>query len=211
MNIGVKYGSKYGSMSYSRAIYQADYEYVNEKDKSRELKVYVTYRLAMRNEATNLNVKVNSIADYYDKRYTITKVGTGTNQGDITGEISHTETAYNNKYTKTIINNGTQIDAQKEQSIYVQFELNKEAVLNIINAKTNLDNVAEINSYSVYDKTGNIYAGIDTDSNPGSVNPEDKSTYQDDTDSSPALKLEVADPRVMTGKVFLDATAPNIK
>ena len=103
-NIGVKYGSKYGSMSYSRAIYQADYEYVNEKDKSRELKVYVTYRLAMRNEATNLNVKVNSIADYYDKRYTITKVGTGTNQGDITGEISHTETAYNNKYTKTIIN-----------------------------------------------------------------------------------------------------------
>ena len=209
-NIGVKYGSKYGSMSYSRAIYQADYEYVNEKDKSRELKVYVTYRLAMRNEATNLNVKVNSIADYYDKRYTITKVGTGTNQGDITGEISHTETAYNNKYTKTIINNGTQIDAQKEQSIYVQFELNKEAVLNIINAKTNLDNVAEINSYSVYDKTGNIYAGIDTDSNPGSVNPEDKSTYQDDTDSSPALKLEVADPRVMTGKVFLDATDPNL-
>jgi len=209
-NIGVKYGSKYGSMSYSRAIYQADYKYVNEKDKSRELKVYVTYRLAMRNEATNLNVKVNSIADYYDKRYTITKVGTGTNKGDITGEISHTETAYNNKYTKTIINNGTQIDAQKEQSIYVQFELNKEAVLNIINAKTNLDNVAEINSYSVYDKTGNIYAGIDTDSNPGSVNPEDKSTYQDDTDSSPALKLEVADPRVMTGKVFLDATDPNL-
>ena len=71
----------------------------------------------------------------------------------------------------------------------------------------NLDNVAEINSYSIFDKDGKVYAGIDSDSNPGNVNPEDKTTFQDDTDSAPALKLEVADAREMSGKVFLDSTS----
>ena len=51
-----------------------------------------------------------------------------------------------------------------------------------------------------------MYAGIDKNSNPGNAVPGDKKTYEDDTDSSPALKLEVADAREMAGKVFLDGT-----
>ena len=207
-NVGVKFGNKYGTMSYTRAIYKADVEYTNDNDKSKELKVYITYKIALRNESTNLITQINNVVDYYDSRYTITKVGTGLdNNGGVTGDIGHTESDYNNNYKKTIINTNTKINPQDTTNIYVEFELDREAVLNILNDKENLDNVAEINSYSIFDKDGKVYAGIDSDSNPGNVNSEDKTTFQDDTDSAPALKLEVADAREMSGKVFLDSTS----
>lgn len=208
-NVGVKFGSKYSTTKpYSRAIYKADYEYVNENDKSKELQVYVTYKISMKNTSSNLKVVVNSIAEHYDSRYELVGAGTGlSKEGQITGNLQTGNTQNNGKYTKTIVNTGTRIENQQTESIYVQFKLNREAVLNILNDKANLDNVAEINSYSVYDENGKIYAGIDKNSNPGNVTPEDKQTYQDDTDSSPALKLEVADAREISGKVFLDATS----
>lgn len=65
-NVGVKFGNKYGSMSYSRAVYKADYEYTNEQDASKELKVYITYKLQMKNESSNLITQINSLVDYYD-------------------------------------------------------------------------------------------------------------------------------------------------
>ena len=207
-NVGVKFGNKYGSMSYSRAVYKADYEYTNEQDASKELKVYITYKLQMRNESSNLVTQINSLVDYYDSRYKITKVGTGLDDnGGVTGEVSHTESDYNADYKKTTINANAKIDAQKTSDIYVEFELNRDAVINILSDKENLDNVAEINSYSIFDTNGNVYAGIDKDSNPGNAVPGEVTSYQDDTDSAPALKLEVADAREMSGKVFLDATS----
>lgn len=210
-NVGVKFGSKYGSMSYTRAIYKSDYEYINEQDKDKELKVYVTYKITMRNQSTNLITQVNSIVDYYDSKYQIVKVGSGLDEREeVVGGIAHTETTYNNNYTKTTIENKTRIGRQKEESIYVQFMLNREAVINILNDKENLNNVAEINSYSIYDGE-KIYAGIDIDSNPGNCTPGDTKTYEDDTDSSPALKLEVADSREMAGKVFVDSTSGDLK
>lgn len=206
-NVGVKFGNKYGNMSYTRAIYKADYEYVNENDKSKELKVYVTYKIAVRNEATNLAVKVNSIVDYYDNNYKLLKVGTElTENAEIKNELKYSQSNYDDKYSKAIINSDLKIDAQKQSNIYVQFELNREAVINILNDKENLNNVAEINSYSVFDNAGKVYAGIDRDSNPGNITPENKALYQDDTDRAPGLKLEVADAREMAGKVFLDST-----
>lgn len=207
-NVGVKFGNKYGSMTYTRAIYKADYEYINENDKSKELKVYVTYRLAIKNESSNLVVQVNNIADYYDANYTLTKVGTGIDQnGEITGNLNHSESSYNENYAKSIISTNAKIEAQSQTSIYVQFELNREAVLKILNNGENLNNTAEINSYSVFDTNGKVYAGIDKDSNPGNANPENKATFEDDTDSAPGLKLEVADSRELAGKVFLDETS----
>ena len=207
-NVGVKFGNKYGSMSYSRAVYKADYEYTNEQDASKELKVYITYKLQMKNESSNLITQINSLVDYYDSRYNLTKVGTGLDDnGGVTGEVNHTESDYNANYKKTIINANAKIDAQKTSDIYVEFELNRDAVINILSYKENLDNVAEINSYSIFDTNGNVYAGIDKDSNPGNAVPGEVTSYQDDTDSAPALKLEVADAREMSGKVFLDATS----
>lgn len=210
-NVGVKFGSKYGSMSYSRAIYKADYEYRNENDQSKELKVYVTYKLTMRNKSDHLVTQVNKLVDYYDSKYELLAVGNKLDEKGriVKGEMAHKEENYNGKYKKTTIQNNTRLEAEKEDSIYVEFALNREAVLNVLNNKANLDNVAEIASYSIFD--GNkIYAGIDKNSNPGNSVPGDSRTYEDDTDASPALKLEVADAREMAGKVFLDETSGDL-
>lgn len=209
-NVGVKFGNKYGNMSYSRPVYKADYEYENN-DKSKELQVYITYKIKVRNESTNLKVRVNSLADYYDSNYEVIKAGTTIKDGEIQGNIGHQESSYNNNYKKMIINSNSTIDPQKETDIFVQFKLNRESVINILNDKSTLDNVVEINSYSVFDEQGKVYAGIDKDSNPGNVNPEDRSTFQDDTDSSPALKLVLADARELSGKVFLDSTTGELQ
>lgn len=212
-NVGVKFGNKYGNMSYTRAIYKADKEYTSS-DKSKELKVYVTYKISMKNESSNLQVQVNSIVDYYDSNYTLIKTGTGIDEkGNVTGDISNSGSqSYNDKYKKVIINTNSKIEHNKSADVYVQFELNRAAVLKILNNAKNLDNVVEINSYSVFDTDGKVYAGIDKDSNPGNAVPGKKITYEDDTDSAPGLKLEVADKvREMTGKVFLDSTSNELK
>lgn len=212
-NVGVKFGNKYGNMSYTRAIYEADKEYTSS-DKSKELKVYVTYKISMKNESSNLQVQVNNIVDYYDSNYTLIKTGTGIDEkGNVTGDISNSGSqSYNDKYKKVIINTNSKIEHNKSADVYVQFELNRDAVLKILNDKENLDNVVEINSYSVFDTDGKVYAGIDTDSNPGNAVPGDTTTYEDDTDSAPGLKLVVSDKaREMTGKVFLDSTSNELK
>ena len=200
-------------MSYTRAIYEADKEYTSS-DKSKELKVYVTYKISMKNESSNLQVQVNNIVDYYDSNYTLIKTGTGIDEkGNVTGDISNNGSqSYNDKYKKVIINTNSKIEHNKSADVYVQFELNRDAVLKILNDKENLDNVVEINSYSVFDTDGKVYAGIDTDSNPGNAVPGDTTTYEDDTDSAPGLKLVVSDKaREMTGKVFLDSTSNELK
>lgn len=212
-NVEVKFGNKYGNMSYTRAIYKADKEYTSS-DKSKELKVYVTYKISMKNESSNLQVQVNSIVDYYDSNYTLIKTGTGIDEkGNVTGDISNSGSqSYNDKYKKVIINTNSKIEHNKSADVYVQFELNRDAVLKILNNAENLDNVVEINSYSVFDTDGKVYAGIDKDSNPGNAVPGEKITYEDDTDSAPGLKLVVADKaREMTGKVFLDSTSNELK
>ena len=207
-NVGVKFGDKYGTMSYTRAIYKADYEYINEEDPSRELQVYVTYRIALRNESTNLISRINSIVDYYDSRYTLLKVGTALDEnGSITGdELNHTDSTYSDEYAQTIIDTNMELDPQTTSDIYMEFQLSRETVVSILNDGEVLDNVVEINSYSTFDANGSVYAGVDKDSNPANCTPGDKQTYQDDTDQAPGFKLEVADARSLSGKVFLDST-----
>ncbi len=208
-NVGVKFGNKYGSMSYTRAIYKSDYEYINEADASKELKAYVTYRISLRNESTNLVTQINSIVDYYDSNYTLLRAGTALDEnGSITGEeLVHTDTAYNDEYSKTVIETNTRVEAQTQADIYVEFQLSREKIVTLLNDGEVLNNVVEVNSYSVFDKNGSVYAGIDVDSNPANVTPGNKATYQDDTDSAPGFKLEVADSRTLAGKVFLDSTS----
>lgn len=216
-NVGVEFGitNRHGGTSYTRALYKSDYEYRNESDSSKELQVYVTYQLLMLNESDGLTARINSIVDYYDSEYTIEKIGTSCDEhGNIIGDISHTESNYNENYKKTIINNNTRIEAQKGESIYVQFKLSRSQVAGILHDKDIgetadelLENVAEINSYSIY-KENKIYAGIDIDSNPGNCIPGETRTYEDDTDASLGLRLEVAGAREMTGKVFEDEVVP---
>ena len=211
-NIGIKFQEKYQSMTYSRPIYKADYEYEAE-EKSRELKMYLTYQLEIKNKST-LKARVNSIVDYYDSRYKSNPiiVGTGVDKGNITGVIgTYTGEKYNDKYSKVLIDSNTEIDSQSSSKIYVQFELDREAILNLLNDKENLENVAEINSYSIFDKDKKPYAGVDRRSNPGNAIPGEDRTYEDDTDKSPNLKLELTDARQIAGKVFLDSTTGELR
>ncbi len=208
-NVGVKFGSEYGTGAYSRPIYKADAEYTNPNDPSRELKVYVTYAINVVNQATDLTTRVNSIVDYFDSRYTFVSAGTGIDDG--TATVTGTENVscepierYSDKYSKLTINTSTMVNPNKEgEMIYVQFELGREAVVDILNDTANLDNIAEITSYSSF-KDGKAYAGVDVDSNPGNTVPEDNTTHEDDTDMSPSLKLVLADARELAGAVFED-------
>lgn len=211
-NVGVKFGEKFGNMSYSRPIYKADYEYETE-DKSKELKMYITYKIELQNRS-GLMTKVNSIVDYYDSKYKSDNihVGTKVEQGNITEEIGTFKgEKYNDKYNKVQINCNTEITPLSITRIYIQFELDRDAVLNLLNGNENLENVAEINSYSIFNNAGKPYAGIDKKSNPGNTIPGDERTYEDDTDKSPNLKLETTDAREISGKVFLDETTGEIK
>lgn len=212
-NVGIKFGEKYGNMSYTRPIYKADYEY-ETADKTNELKMYITYKLQLENRS-GLKARVNSIVDYYDSRYKSTpiQVGTGVEQGNITGTIgTFTGEKYNDKYSRVVINSNTEINPESSAKVFVQFELDREAILNLLNGNENLENVAEINSYSIFDsETGKPYAGVDRKSNPGNAVPGDEKTYEDDTDKSPNLGVELTDAREISGKVFLDETTGELK
>ena len=210
-NVGVKFGEKYGSMSYSRAVYESDYVYDDgTQEKNNNLKVYVIYQIKMKNQANTLNATVNSIVDYYDSRYKLLKVGTKLDENeDISedGKIDYKEPDNPNKignYKEAIINLNTNIEAQKDSDIYVKFELDRSNYN--INKESGdiLDNVVEINSYTTT-LNGEAYGGVDKDSKPGNAIPGDKSTYEDDTDAAPTFKLEYAKgPRTISGIVFLD-------
>ena len=218
--VGVKFGNKYGNMSYTRPIYKSDYQYTNSSDPSKELKVYITYKIRLRNQATTIDSKVNSLVDYYDSKYvdknirlnTALNIGT---DGRLQNTLQSNSSSYNDKYKKlTIDTSGITIGAGQTQNIYIQFELSREQIASIMESGSDsnkiLDNVAEINSYSSYYKgTSNVYGGVDTDSAPGNATPENKNTYEDDTDSAPSLKLEQKDARQVSGKVFLDNSTSN--
>lgn len=203
-NVGVKFSKNYNT-SYYRAVYEADYEYESE-NKDNELKLTITYQIRIKNLSTNLVTQVHSIIDYFDTNYEL--IGSGSDLNNITKQ-SETQ-SYNANYNKTIIPTASQIAPQEEQIVYVQFRMNREAVINVLNGSENLENVVEINNYSTY-QDGKIYAGIDINSNPANCNPEDKTTYQDDTDASPSLILELADARRLVGTVFIDGTEAELK
>lgn len=215
-NVDVKFGEKFGNKSFTRAIYPSDVKETQDKDFS----VKVVYIITLKNGSGVLYSKINSLVDYFDARYTIEEngaIGTGYENGKIKDEIRYKlDRSYQDaEYRKLIINCDTKINPnESNKNIYVEYTLTRNGVKDILfdkngNQKTNiegLENIVEINSYSTYSDKDftKSYAGIDSDSNPGSTIPGNKDTYEDDTDYAPGLILEVANPREITGTVFED-------
>ena len=54
-------------------MYTPDVSY-HENKENEKYKVYITYKIAIRNESTNIYTKANEIINYYDKRYTIDSI-----------------------------------------------------------------------------------------------------------------------------------------
>lgn len=215
-NVDVKFGEKFGNKSFTRAIYPSDVKETQDKDFS----VKVVYIITLKNGSGVLYSKINSLVDYFDARYTIEEngaIGTGYENGKIKDEIRYKlDRSYQDaEYRKLIINCDTKINPnESNKNIYVEYTLTRNGVKDILfdkngNQKTNiegLENIVEINSYSTYSDKDftKSYAGIDSDSNPGSTVPGNKDTYEDDTDYAPGLILEVANPREIKGTVFED-------
>ena len=209
-DVGVSFGDEFKG-TYKRAVYTPDYNYtLQNQDKDNKLNVYLTYRIALYNESTDLVTKVNSIIDYYDKNFTLERITTGINKetGELTGDnIQYEKQGQQGEYNKAIIHNDTTMNGGKTKSIYVRFKLSDEEVLKAFNDgsdKVTYKNIAEVNSYSVYDKNGNVYAGIDIDSAPANATPGVENTYEDDAYQAPGIQLDVQGNRTITGNVFLD-------
>ena len=205
-NLGVKFQNNRGT--YNRAIYTSDAEFESQ-DKNREIKVYATYKIALKNESTYLG-RINNILSYCDTRMNLVSAGTTVNeQNQIGGNINYSaKQQYNDKYSKYIVYTNTVIEPGKTEFIYVQFEMNREAVLSLVNNGEVLNSVAEINSYTTFkDYNENApVAVLDNDSVPGNIVPGQIDTYEDDTDAATSLKLELKNARAITGTVFVDST-----
>ncbi len=147
-------------------IYESDSNYRNEKDPSKELKVYITYKVRLKNQATTIDSKINSLVDYYDSTYEKNgncdiRINENINDTDKDGKLNSTiefsKSDYNDKYKKLNINTkGISIGAGETKCIYIQFGLSRTQIASIINDKSEEDkilkNVVEINSYSSYYK-----------------------------------------------------------
>ena len=210
-NVGVKFKNSYTG-TYKRAVYESDVNY-QTNDKSKELQVYLTYKIAIRNESSYLT-KANSVVDYFDNRYELVAAGTGIDgQNNITGNLNiASNVKYNDEYNKAIIDTNSVVKSGESNYIYVQYKLNREAVLQIINNKETLYSTVEINSYTVYkDNNGNTVAAVDVDSVPGNMKVGNVDTYEDDTDAAPPVQLELTDARKIAGTVFVDSTTGELK
>lgn len=220
----VKYGSKYGNMSYTRALYPSDIHYKeNENENANDkLKVEITYKIGISNIKTNretdVTTTINELTDYYDNKYNLIRVGKeedlnddGTIREDSSLKNSVTSERVEGEYTRITIRPNLEIKGQN--SIYVQLEVKPQEIVTILGNSdelVELDNKIEIISYSSKDEEGKIYAAIDKDSQPGNLNINDESTYEDDSDKAPGLKLVLQEERKVSGVVFVDQTTGNL-
>lgn len=203
-NVGVKFANEYGSQEYTQAIYSSDVVYNDIYDDS--LGIYVRYKIALRNEGTDVYTRVNEITNYYDSRYTVDKIE------DESGKTySHNSEGSVSGFNKITIDVNQDLASQQTKYVYITYKLQNDAINAVLNDSNEfindpLDSITEITSYSTYSDSGFSvhYAGVDKDSRPGSAVPNDKATYEDDTDSAPAFKLELREGRVISGTVWED-------
>lgn len=195
-----KFAGNYSQMSYARAIFPSDIS-------KGGLEVRAVYKIGINNQSTTRDTRINEIEFYYSDGYEI-----GTTETDLSKKYSKK----NGNYTiSNIATNGQQATVQlnnavsQEQSrgyIYVVVKVKDDTVNSLLDEgdnKIELNSHAEIASYTTLDGTKEI-AGVDVDSKPGSVDIEDISTYEDDTDRAPGFNLVLQADRSISGKIFID-------
>ncbi len=208
-NVAVKFGSKYGTQSYKRTIYSSDISYNKQSENRGKLEVYITYKVAIRNESTSVYTKVNKLVNYFDNRYAINSIYYYTQDGKLEKKIEYKEDENYNKdgFKKVTLNVNQNIEPQSKKDIYIQYKLDNDAINAVLNKRATLNSVTEISSYSTYEDKNfsKVYGGIESDSNPETAKPINKETYEDDTDSAPSLILELQEGRVIKGTVWEDS------
>lgn len=212
-SIGIAFANEYGKNPYKLPIYRADYSYQNSEDVDGNFKTYITYKIALVNEATNIYSVINSIQDTYDSKHmTLVNARLGNEEGPMGEELSITGgQVQNGDYsTFTLSDLNIKVEPQTAQYIYIKYQLISETGYDDI-VGSEIQNFAEITSYSSYlDKEFNTpYGGVDEDSQPGNL---DINKYndeaEDDSDRAPGLKIVQGD-RSINGIVFEDSTGLN--
>ncbi len=207
----IKYGSLYGSLSYTRAIYPSDIHYTLAQDtpNDKKLDIRAIYKIEISNQSTTRVSKVNRINYYYDNKYEIVKVG------DLKGnrvvenvnkcEIGNQGDGY------VEINTNITVNPQKdtEDIIYIEVKVKEEVYNELLTSDIPItfQSVAEIASYTTLEEgTNKEIAGIDVDSAPGNVDINNIKTFEDDTDRAPGFCLVLQANRSVSGTVFEDST-----
>lgn len=203
-NIAVRFASKYFNSSYTREIYTSDVVYNAQAGNEGKLKMYMTYKIELTNEATSLNSTVKTIANYYDDRYENISV-TDQNGKAINYQIDNSY--HVNGLKKMNINVNQTLGPQTSKTITVRYQLNNDAINALLNGNATLNSITEITSYSTYQNNSfsTPYAGIDVDSAPDTVTPNNRNTYEDDTNWAPSLILTLKEGRIIKGTVWEDA------
>lgn len=217
-DMNVKFQTNNGT--YRRAIYKSDanFEQNDYSENSKGLRVYATYKIALRNESVYLG-KINSIVDYCDNRFNLIKAGTMLE--DDTDEIydnieNRGKTYYDGNYSKYIVDTDILVYPEETTYVYLQFEVTNYGAGDnwrmtlASGSDIDLNNVAEIYSYTTFkDYDTNSYLAVaDNDSVPGNAIPGNIDTYEDDTDAARTFKLELGKQRSIEGNVFVDGTSP---
>ncbi|MBR3162586.1 MAG: hypothetical protein IKF17_00590 [Clostridia bacterium] len=220
-NVGVKFGDNNWPGEYTRAIYPSDIKQsASATEDSSKLKVRVTYqtKIANRSNTGTVSMAANEIVNYHDSRYRIVEswIDDGNRTAINWSEASKYGQKYDNSgfvgsYTQSLA--GRKLQPGEVITLYTTYEVNDEAVLDLLNQKATLNNVFEINAYSSYyiaaDEgctENDIYAAVDNASAPGNATPNNKETFEADTDSAPSLILEAKGARTIEGTVFEDET-----
>ncbi len=218
-NVGVKYDD------YAQPVYKADAMY-QTGNKNQELTMTLTYKIGLKNQSNILSSRINSIAEYYDRNYSIEKIGTEIDEnGNIKAgtEISNYKerTMAGGKYKAVDISlgDGMLLENLGIKSIYIQFRLSRDAIAEIINDiadEYKFESIAEITSYTSYEyeinentgeRTGTklLTAAVDQDAVLDNVDlAGDPLDDEDDTRRAPAVKLQIKDARQISGYVFED-------
>ncbi len=121
------------------------------------------------------------------------------------------------KMTATFENGQVQLRTGEKADIYVTFAVQKDDINGVKDAIVlgQKANVAEIANYSTYYEDGSIAGKIDRDSAPSNVNIEsfnDRTWYEDDTDSAPILNLTLNETtRTIDGLAWEDKRTENIE
>lgn len=250
-DIGLKQTVSYSDVKYNREVYKSDYNYriddyknntlnpVNGselkglKEEDQELKVFVTYKIKVRNQSEIYSGTINQLVDYFDSTYTLITADRkldirnddGTIEKDkVVARAPYYETSlgtqgilnvsipdsYNGEYSKTYISGieNNILQTGEDIYLYLTFEVNKDSTRAVkLGEKSNQ---VEITSYSTFDQNAitktKTQGMIDRDSAPGNLNPMDSNTLEDDSDIAPTINIKLYEgvTRTLNGLVWED-------
>lgn len=207
--------------SYTRGIYK-NYVYASGVDgegsisDENKLKVDLKYKIIIKNESS-LYMSANEIVNYFDNSLNYVNSYYQNDYGqDVYIKWETKEDKNEKKQLRTMALKDIKISPNSSLCVYIVMRKNnvlKWKDEEKLNDETH--SISEIASYSNYtknaDNTYSYYAGIDMDSAPDNIKPGDVSTYEDDTDSAPVLKITFLEPKTISGYVFEDKTPDDLK